>query len=124
MSNQYLRAFVIGSCFFVIFPFFYVVSTFKKEQFNFSYLPYTFLAPPTLGLMNVISLIVANKFNLTRRMRYLLTSLIAPTLVACGIIIRKVYNYSREEWIDHLTKLYIFYFFIFNVIVYTLDKYV
>jgi len=124
MKNEYLRAFIIGSSFFVFFPFFYSVYGFEKEKFNFSYDIYTFLAPPTLGLMNVISLLIANKFNISKKQRFLLTSLIAPTMVLITIITFNIYNYTLKEWVSHVVQLYLLYFIIFNGSIYYLDKYV
>ena len=124
MINKYLRAFVIGSSFLVFLPFFYSVYGFKKENFNFSYDVYTFLAPPVLGLMNVVSLLLANKFNISKKERFLLASLIAPTIVLMTIITFNIYNYSLKEWISHVVQLYLLYFIIFNGVIYYLDKYV
>jgi len=124
MSNEYIRAFVIGSSFIVFLPYFFVVSRFNPKDFNFSYIPYTFLAPIALGLMNVLSLFLAKQFDLTRRNRYLLISLLAPTLVLFTIIFFKIYNYTRERWIRHSVKLYLLYFCVWNFVVYNLDKYV
>jgi len=124
MRNEYLRAFVIGSSFLVFLPYFFVVANFKKEKVNFNYTYYTFIAPFALGLMNVISLLFANQFNLSKRNRFVLISIVAPTLVMMFIIIFKIYNYTTTEWIKHIVNLYIFYFFIWNLVVYNLDKYI
>lgn len=124
MHNEYLRAFVIGSSFFVFAPFFFAVSRFDKKKVNFDYVTYTFLGPIGLGIMNVISLIIANKINLSRRMRYLVISLLTPTYVTFMIILFKAYNYTKIEWFNHIWKLYLFYFIIVNFNLYFLDKYV
>lgn len=124
MGNEYLRAFVIGSSWLIFLPYFFVVSRFKKEHFNFSYTPYTFLAPVSLGLMNVISLFIAKHFNLSRRNRFLLISILAPTFVLASVIYFKVYNYTQEDWIIHIVSIYLFYFIVWNLIAYNLDKYV
>ena len=124
MNNDYLRAFVIGSSCFVFLPYFFCVSRFKKEDFNFSYKPYTFLAPISLGLINVLSLFLAKQFNLSKENRFVLISILAPTLVLATIILFKVYNYTRQKWASHIVSLYIFYFIIWNLFVYNLDKYV
>jgi len=122
MGNEYLRAFVIGSCAFVILPYFYAVSRFTPEKFNFDYIPYTFLAPIGLGSVNMFSLLIAKIFNISNKNRFLLTSLITPTLVALMVFFLRIYNYTLNEWIDHIIKLYLMYFIVFNGIVYTLDK--
>ena len=124
MSNEYLRAFVIGSSFFVFLPYFFLVSRFNTKDFNFTYVPYTFLAPVALGLMNMLSLFIASRFNLTKKNRYLLISILAPSMVTFTILFFKLYNYPIERWIRHIVKLYLLYFFVWNVVVYNLDKYV
>jgi len=124
MLNEYLRAFVIGSSFPVFVPFFYSVSRFEKEKFNFNYEAYTFLAPPSLGFMNVVSLFLANQLNINKNLRFLLTSLIAPTLVLFTVIFFNIYNYTFEDWVSHIVQLYLLYFIVVNVIIYNLDKYV
>ena len=125
MINQYLRAFIIGSSFFVFIPYFLAVRSFDKNLVNYSYENYTLYAPIGLGLYNVVSLYIANKFNLTKRNRFLLISILAPTLVAIGIYTRKAYNYNTiQEWFNHIWKLYLLYFVVFNFIVYYLDKHV
>ena len=106
MSNEYLRAFVIGSSCLVFLPYFWCVSRFKKEDFNFSYIPYTFLAPVALGLMNMLSLFLAKQFNLSKKNRFLLISILGPTFIASVIIFLKIYNYTRKEWASHLILFY------------------
>jgi hypothetical protein len=126
MSNQYLRAFVIGSSFFVFIPYFLIVSTFDKKDVNFSYKYYTIVAPLALGLYNVFSLYLANIFNLSKRSRFIIIGLIAPTLVATTVYILKVYNNlnTYRSWFNYLIKLYLLYFFVFSYDVYLLDRYV
>lgn len=124
MQNEYLRAFVIGSCFFVIFPFLYTVSNFDNSKSNINYSLYTYYAPVGLGLFNILSLFIAKQFHLTKRMRFITIGILAPTIVTMTIIFFKTYNYTISEWIHHIFMLYLFYLFIFNFIVYLLDKYV
>jgi len=124
VNNNYLRAFVIGSSCFVFLPFFYSVSLFNKTIFNFDYNTYIFLAPLFLGLMNVLSLLIAEEYALSPRERFLLISILAPTIVFALIVLFKIYNYTYSQWINHIVKLYLFYFFIWNIVVYNLDKYV
>jgi hypothetical protein len=124
MINEYVRAFVIGSSCLVFLPFFFCVSRFKKSFFNFSYKPYTFLAPVSLGLMNVLSLFLAKTFNLSSKNRFLLISILGPTFITAVIILFKIYNYDRKNWVCHIVEVYLFYFIIWNLIAYNLDKYV
>jgi hypothetical protein len=124
MGNEYLRAFVIGSSCIVFLPYFYIVSNFDVKKFNFNYKYYTFLAPIALGLMNLFSLLLAKQFDLSKRLRFLLMSIIAPTIVLFVVIYFKIYNYTKSEWINHIFKLYLLYFIVFNLVISTLDKYV
>ena len=124
MLSEYLRAFVIGSCFFVIFPYFYVVSNFDTSTSNINYTLYTYYAPLCLGLFNVLSLFIAKKFKLTKRLRFITIGILAPSIVAITILSTKTYNYTISEWIHHIFMLYLFYLFMFNFIVYLLDKYI
>ena len=126
MTNQYLRAFVIGSSFLVFFPYFWIVSSFDKKNINFSYQFYSFMAPIALGVFNILSLYLANKFNLSSINRFLLISFIAPTLVALTVYFTKAYNTLKtySSWLNYLVKLYLLYFIVFNFDVYFLDKYV
>lgn len=125
MTNQYLRAFVIGSSFFVFIPYFIAVKSFDKKLVNYSYENYTLYAPIGLGLYNVLSLYIANQFNLAKRNRFLLISILAPTLVVFSVYFLKAYNYSTmQQWYNHIWKLYLLYFIVFNFVVYYLDKHV
>lgn len=126
MTNQYLRAFVIGSSFFVFIPYFLSVRMLSdKKLINYSYENYTLYAPIVLGLYNVLSLYISNKMNIKKRYSLLLISIIAPTFVAFFIYTFKAYNYtSVNEWFNHIWKLYLVYFIVLNVILYYLDKHV
>jgi len=95
LSNEYLRAFVIGSSCFVFLPYFFVVSRFDPKKINYHYISYTFFAPIALGLMNVVSLFIAKLYNLSDIHRYLLISILAPTMVLLCVILLKAYNYTK-----------------------------
>ena len=119
--NEYLRAFVIGSCFFIVFPYFFIAFNFLGKKFP--YAKYTFVAPVALGLFNVLSLVIAKQFNLTIQQRYLAISLIAPAIVSLFVYTVNFYNYTTTyEWVQYIIKIYAVYFFIFNGIAYLLDK--
>jgi hypothetical protein len=122
MSNEYLRSFVIGSSCLVFLPYFYAVSNFDPKHFNFDYKIYTYFAPIALGLMNLISLLMAKKFHISRKNRFLYTSIIAPTLVLLTVLYFNIYNYTLYEWIQHILNLYLLYFIVFNYVVFYLDK--
>lgn len=121
MINPYLRAFVIGSSVLVFLPYFIIVRSSINK--TYSYDDYTFLAPVGLGCFNMLSLILANYLNLTKKYRFLLISLLAPTLVAIFTYVIEAYNYTDiNQWFNHVWKLYLLYFVVFNYIVYYLDS--
>jgi hypothetical protein len=124
MTNQYLRAFVIGSSFFVFIPYFLAVKYLSDQKFtNYSYENYTLYAPIALGLYNIFALYITSKFNLTKRKTYFLISILTPTLVTISVYILKLYNYNTiNQWFHHIWKLYLLYFVVFNFILYPLDK--
>lgn len=124
MWNEYLRAFVIGSSYLVFFPHFLAVGTADKKQLNYTYRQYTLVAPIYLGIMNMISLFIANTYNLSSRMRYLLIGCISPLIVISFSYLVQTYNYSYMNWIYYAIGLFIKHFLNFNIIIYSLDKYI
>lgn len=124
MLREYLRAFVIGSSFLVFFPHFLAVASADEKELNYTYKQYTVVAPIYLGLINMISLFIATTFNLSRRVRYLLFGSVSPLIVVSFSYLFKTYNYSYERWITYAVGLFIKHFAIFNIIIYSLDKYI
>jgi hypothetical protein len=121
---QYLRAFVIGSSMFVFFLHFLAVANLDESKINYTYKQYTFIAPLYYGLMNMLSLYLALQFSLTSRERYLLIGTASPFIVISFSYLMKTYHYEGNEWIQYSIGLFLKHFFIWNVIVYLLDKYV
>ena len=122
--SEYLRAFVIGSSYLVFFPHFLAVGFADEKQLNYSYKTYTFVAPVYLGFMNMISLYFANLYSLSRRKRYVLFGIISPFLVSSFSLLFQTYNYTDERWILYVIGLFMKHFFIFNIIIFSLDKYI
>jgi hypothetical protein len=57
-------------------------------------------------------------------MRFLVISLLAPTIILLYVYLFHMYNYTTMyEWIYHIVVLYAFYFVMFNVVVYALDQF-
>jgi uncharacterized ion transporter superfamily protein YfcC len=121
MRNEYLRAFIIGSSFFVFFPFFLAVLQLRKK-INYSYVSYSFIAPISLGLMNILSLYISNKCKFTKQNRFFLMSIFAPTCVIVFVYLIKLYNFNYKEWLQYIITIYVLYFIIWNFVIYYLDK--
>ena len=119
---KYLREFILGSSYFVTLPFFYSAGKIKHKKYK--YYNYTLVAPIWLGLWNVISLIIAEKFGLTTKQRYIMLTFITFTLSL--IIVKSIdaYKYSSKEWNMYYLRLFIKHFIMWNIVVFYLDKYV
>jgi hypothetical protein len=124
MAN-YLRAFVIGSSFFVFILFFIAVyNIIRSGKMNYNYYEYTIIAPIGLGFVTMAALWLSENFNISKRMAYLIISVLAPIVVLSYVYLTNTYNYTLDDWMEHIFYMYIFYLIIFNFIVYQLDKYV
>jgi hypothetical protein len=124
MNTNYLRAFVIASTIIVVFPHYLAVASLDKTKISYTYEDYTIIAPIYYGLMNMISLYLAIKFNLSPRQRYLLIGTLSPIIVFSFSYYFKTYTYNRDEWTKYFLGLFIKHFLIWNVVIYLLNKYV
>jgi peptidoglycan/LPS O-acetylase OafA/YrhL len=120
--DEYLRAFVIGSSIYVFFLFFFFVSRFDPKKYHFSYKKYTFIAPFGLGIMNMIALWISRIWNLSRRMKYFVVSILAPIVVLAYVYLSKTYTYTTTDWITHIIGIFLVYSFVCNIILYELDS--
>ena len=118
---KYLKAFIIGSSFFVFAPFFYIVEQFLLVK-NYSYFTYTMTAPLYFGVWNVLSLIIADKMGLSLTERFMLVSLLAALNIAIYAKITKKYNFTEREWIDYYILIFALHVIIWNTIIYGLEK--
>jgi hypothetical protein len=124
MNTNYLRAFVIASSILVVLPHFIAVARIDETKMNYTYEQYTIIAPIYYGLMNMISLYLALLLNLSSRQRYLLIGTISPLFVIFFSYFTGAYIYDTNEWFKYGINLFIKHFLIWNVVVFTLDKFV
>ena len=124
MNENYLRAFVLGSSFPVVFPHLFAVSRLDETKINYTYEQYSFVAPTYYGLMNMISLYIALSFGLSSRQRYLVIGTISPLIVISFSYFVKTYQYKGPEWITYGVGLFLKHFLIWNIVVFLLDKFV
>ena len=150
---KYLKEFIIGSSFPTFFIFFIIVyeNIQRKKQTNleyleylkekkpqaalfpwnkiskygyFTYYSYTLRHPIYLGVMNIISLIIADHFKLSKRIRFVIIAIISSIIIMITTTIDNIYNWTtKREQIQYYINLFIGYMFLWNIIVYNIDKY-
>lgn len=120
---DYLRSFIIGSSIFTTIPFYLAISKVPDGIRNYSYADYSMIAPIYLGLVNMLSLYISNKYNLTMRQRYLLIGIAAPIFIIFVARAMGTYRFTDVEWNKYYFRVILHYFFVFNIIVYSLESY-
>src|SRR5690349_11423528 len=120
--SEYLKAFIIGSSWPTFILYFYAVSNYSETERKYSYRDYTFVAPLFLGLLNMFGLYLANKFNLSRGQRFILSGLVGAMMVSIIITLFNVYNYdSVNRWVQQYISLFIVYLVVFGIVVNLVD---
>ncbi len=120
---KYLKQFVVGSSAIVFFPFYYAVHN-NRPQKNYTYYKYTFLAPIWFGVWNIISLILADYFSLSLRMRFLLVSILSSLSIMTISTYFKTYNFTDAEWKKYYIHIFLKYLFVWNIIIFYVEKYI
>nr|QBK88669.1 MAG: hypothetical protein LCMiAC01_03470 [Mimivirus LCMiAC01] len=120
---KYLKQFIIGSSYLVFLPYFYSVQKSQSKK-NYSYFKYTLIAPVWLGVWNVISLILAEYFNLSMEMRFLVVSIISSLCIMFIATYLKSYNFDKDEWKKYYFYIFVKYLIIWNLVVYSIEKYI
>ena len=119
---KYLRQFVIGSSYLIFLPFFYSVKNNQPKK-TYNYYDYTLIAPVWFGIWNVLSLYLAERFNLTLNQRFLLVSIISALSVMTLATNFKSYKFSKKEWKKYYFKIIAKYLFIWNIVIFNIEKY-
>ena len=120
---KYLKEFVIGTSIAVVLPFYYMDYNHQPKK-QYGYYEYSLVAPLWFGLWNIISLLIADHFNLSKRMRYLVVTLLSLSLVIFISKYFKKYDKTDEEWTNYYLKQFIKYMLVWNIVIYNLDKYI
>ena len=120
---KYLKQFIIGSSYLVFLPYFYAVQKSQSRK-NYTYFTYTLIAPIWLGLWNVISLIIAERFNLSMKMRFLVVSIISSLCIMLISTYAKAYDFNKDEWKKYYFYIFIMYLIVWNLIVYNIERHV
>ena len=122
MGADYIRAFVIGSSFVVLFPFLLIVGSNSLNQKKYSFFDYALIAPIFLGSVNVLSLYIAKKYNFSNEKRYLGTGVLSATIVVCFSYFFQMYRFTGPQWIQYAIFIYFVHFLAWNYVVYYLDS--
>ena len=125
-KKNILLSFVVGSslpAFIILFV--VVIHLFQKKEATFNYYHYSLKAPLGLGLAAAIAKSLHLYFNMNLRKAYLLVSLITATVTSINISRGEgAYNFqSKYRWYLQYAMIFIGHFFIFNVIIFNLDRY-
>ena len=120
--NNYFKAFIVGSSYPVFLLPFYLVSTINKEDKNFTYQSYTFIAPIYIATLNVISVYLMYILSLSNYQRYSLISIISAIIVCLFSTINKVYNYSSDQWIRYYIGIFIMHFILYFIIIQSIEN--
>ena len=118
---EYLKAFIIGSSWIVVVQSLYMAAYHRNKK-NWCYQNYSLIAPLWFGIWNVISLVIADYFNLTLRMRYLVISIISYFIILSIAKGFNTYNYTQKEWNEYYIYMFIKYILTWNIIVYYIEK--
>jgi hypothetical protein len=120
---KYLLQFIIGSCVFVTLPYFnFVYFKIKEKKLNFDYHIYTLIMPFVSGLWNVLGKYLQDVYKYSDLIRYAVISTISCLTLFVSIFFGKLYNYSREEWINHFIIVGVFYYFTYMVTTNIIEK--
>ena len=120
---KYLKQFVIGSCAIAVVPWFYFIKL-TKTKTNYKYKDYVKIIPITLGLWNVISLIIAEYFGLTYRMRFIVITFINWIVNNLNVYYNNYYDFTKKELLTYYAYVFIKYFIHWNVVIYLIEKYI
>jgi len=117
---KYLTQFVVGSSYLVFAPFFYSVQQYTVK--NYDYYHYTLVAPLWFGIWNIISLVIADMFNLTMQKRFFIISIISSISIMIKATLSKSYNFTKDEWNRYYLYIFIKYMVVWNLIIYNIER--
>ena len=109
---DYFRTFIIASSAPVFLPFFYIVGNSDKllnTQKKYSYFFYTFFFPIWFGLLNVLSLLIAERFYLSSLLRYIVIWIISSIAIFCISYSFQLYNLKGIQWINYFFFILLIY---------------
>ena len=124
---KYLKEFVIGSCGFITIPYFISVNhSIQSGRAKYNYYDFTMFSPIGLGLWNVGSLIISDYFNLSKRFRFFITSVVHTLTTIIFVYYNDLYTFidDKKESMLYFIKLFMTYLIHWNIVIYNLEKYI
>lgn len=120
---KYLIQFINASNPIVFIPFFvFVYFKVCNKQLNLNYFNYTIIMPIWFGLLNVISLYIKNKLDISHELRYIIISIISLLILILILNYGKFYNYNKNEWVKHYIGATLAYLVIWNIIIFNIEN--
>jgi hypothetical protein len=118
---KYLKQFIIGSSYPVFFSFYYSVKNSQPKK-TYKYYNYTLVAPVWFGVWNIISLLLAERLNLTNKMRFLLISLLSSLSIMIIATKLKSYKFNSKEWRNYYFYILVKYLIVWNIVILNIEK--
>jgi hypothetical protein len=76
-----------------------------------------------IGLMNMISALLANQFGWSLRERLFYISIVSGIIVSTFSTLSNAYNFpNKKDWYKYYLKIMLKHFFTYNGIIYLLEK--
>lgn len=120
---KYLIQFINASNPIVFIPFFiFVYLKVCNNRLNLSYFNYTIVMPIWFGLLNIFSLYIKSKFNISHELRYILISVISLLILIFILNNGNFYNYNKNEWVQHYIGITLSYLVIWNIIIFNIEN--
>tara|TARA_Y100000816_G_C25723329_1_gene381302 strand:+ start:128 stop:577 length:450 start_codon:yes stop_codon:yes gene_type:complete len=116
----YLQKFILGSSYFMILPYYIFADYLPNKKYTMKL--YVVTAPIYLGTWNLISYIIANKFNLSKRIRFIIGMIGAYFCIVAFGMIHNIYKYKSNEWKNYMKKLSIHYIIMWNIVLYNIES--
>ena len=118
---KYFKQFIAGANIIVVLPYYIAVNNLGENK-NYDYYRYSLVAPFWFGLFNILSFIIANKYNLTNFQRFTLISIISSVSVMCISTYFQTYTKTKKEWIEYYIKIFIKYMLVWHLLVRNVEK--
>ena len=118
---KYLKQFIIGSSYPVLFSFYYSVKNSQPKK-TYKYYNYTLAAPVWFGVWNIISLMLAERLNLTNNMRFILISIISSLSIMIIATKLKSYKFNSKEWRNYYFYILVKYLIVWNFVILNIEK--